>query len=190
MAERAERRGSGSHCPPRGSSSHCLPRPRSAGRGSGSAREQVTRRAFADTAGGDERGECRGQGRIPDLTGLAECRGRHRCPGGCKLLFDALLGRARRCQGGSHHSGRRVVKRSRGRHKRDGVTVGREVQGDGRRGGCRAVLDGERELVAVATQVQVRVAPGVKLAGAAERLAGGGYLLRVLRPLPLCRQHP
>jgi hypothetical protein len=31
-----------------------------------------------------------------------------------------------------------------------------------------AVLDGERELVAVATQVQVRVAPGVKLAQAPE----------------------
>jgi hypothetical protein len=48
--------------------------------------------------------------------------------------------------------------------KRDGVTVDGELQGDGgdRRGG--AVLDGQRELLAVSTRIEVRVALRVKLA--------------------------
>ncbi len=47
------------------------------------------------------------------------------------------------------------------------------------RGWCGAVFDGERECAARAAQVQVRVAPGMELGGAAQRLAGahasGGF---------------
>ncbi len=37
---------------------------------------------------------------------------------------------------------------------------------------CGAVLDGEGQVVALAAEVEMGVAPGVKLGGAAQRLAG------------------
>ena len=37
-----------------------------------------------------------------------------------------------------------------------------------------AVLDGEREVIAVAAQVEIGVAPGMELGGAAQGLSGAG----------------
>jgi hypothetical protein len=51
----------------------------------------------------------------------------------------------------------------------------REAQGIGR--GCRAVLDGDGDVIGVSAEVKGRVGPGVKVTGAAESLtcaAGGG----------------
>jgi hypothetical protein len=47
-----------------------------------------------------------------------------------------------------------------------------ELEGDRGPGGRRAKLDGEREVVGVTAEVEVRVAPGVEFGGAAQGLPG------------------
>ena len=56
----------------------------------------------------------------------------------------------------------------------EGERVGalRELKRNGGHGGSGAVLDGQGEVIAIAAQVEVGVAPGVELGGAAQGLAG------------------
>jgi hypothetical protein len=64
---------------------------------------------------------------------------------------------------------------------RDRVVTQGEPQGIGR--GDGAVLDREREVVVAASQVEIGIAPGVQISGAAERLtaeSGGGVLAQVV----------
>jgi hypothetical protein len=58
-----------------------------------------------------------------------------------------------------------------GDHERDRVACDLELQGHGSDRRRRAMLDGERELVAVTTQVKIGIAPRVEFRRAAERLA-------------------
>ena len=67
----------------------------------------------------------------------------------------------------------------------EGQRIGalREFERDGGHGGRGAVLDREGEIIAIAAQVEIGVAPGVELGGAAQGLAGAdvaGALLGVV----------
>ena len=47
-----------------------------------------------------------------------------------------------------------------------------QLDGDGGHGWRGTMLDRQREIIAVAAQVEVGIAPGVELRGAAQRLSG------------------
>ena len=55
--------------------------------------------------------------------------------------------------------------------KRDRVTLGMEFDGKGWYGGRGAMLDSQPELVAVAAQIEIAVAPRVEFGGASQRLS-------------------
>lgn len=58
--------------------------------------------------------------------------------------------------------------------QRQGIAALGELERHRRHGGCCPVLDGQGEIVTVAAEVEVRVAPGVEFRGAAQGLAGAG----------------
>jgi hypothetical protein len=119
-----------------------------------SAREHVAGAVFTDPAI-DEGGERRLQRRVPDLAELSEGARRERRGRGGEVLFDALGDRGLARYGKDRLSGARAEV---ARGERDGVTGGGEVQRHRADRGGGAVLDRQRELVAQAAEVEVRVA--------------------------------
>lgn len=112
---------------------------------------------------------------VAHATELAQLAERHGTGCGGKCGDDAFVDRdrpRRRCVGLLNHG------------EREGGIAPGEFECDAGEGGRSAMLDGECQMSADrATQIEVRVAPGVELGGAAQRLACAnvaGGLLRVM----------
>jgi hypothetical protein len=125
--------------------------------------ETVAAGGLDDAAGGGEQADALVESGGPDPTSGAQIGERKRLSGFGERRRDALV--------------------ERGRGNCDGLGPLDHLQGEGRailgqlddeRAGrwSRAMLDGQRQLLAVATQIEVAVAPGVELGGAAQGLAG------------------
>src|SRR3977135_4434493 len=135
-----------------------------------SARERVAGAVLEDPAVLDEDGERGLQRRVAYPAELAKRGGGQWRRGGNEMLDEALLEAALvGCGRGGDRRGRAGLVIQRVERDRALGGVEQELDGADRRGG--AVFDGQRELVAVAAQVEVRIAPGVGLARGGERLA-------------------
>lgn len=124
-----------------------------------------------DAAEREELGEPLAEGGGADAAGLAELASCHGPVGGAENLLDALF-RRRTVRSWRRSRRRRVGGGGDAQCERVSVLVKLEGErGDGRSG---AVLDGEGQAVLGAAEIEVAVAPCVKLGRAAECLSGAG----------------
>jgi hypothetical protein len=112
--------------------------------------------------------------------------------GGADAAHAAQLGEGKRadrpgercCDALVDRGWRGCLRRARFDHReRQGIGALREFERDGGDGGSGAVLDRESELIAVAAEIEVGVAPGMEFGGSARGLAGAdvaGALLGVV----------
>jgi hypothetical protein len=118
---------------------------------------------FDDAARGGQDGQPLVEACGADAALLTQVGERQRVDGIGERCCDALVdGAWRRCLGLApiNHL------------ERQGVGPLGEFQRDGRHGGSCAVLDRESEIIAVAAEVEVGVAPGMELGGSSQGLAG------------------
>ena len=124
--------------------------------GGGQGGQSLVEAGGADTAEPTQFGERKRAG------GIGEC-----C---CDALVDGAGRRCLRCMPFDHL-------------KRQRIGALREFKRDGRHGGSRAVLSRESEIITITAQIEIGIAPGVELGGAAQGLAGpnaAGTLLGVV----------
>ena len=115
-----------------------------------------------NATGGDEGGGGCGEGAGADATGLTQLKGRKRAIGLGEGQEDSFCwGRRRRL-----FIARRSIEHSECR----GVAVERQVEGDVVRRRGRPLLDGEDQMAIVAAQVEIGVAPAMKIGRTPERL--------------------
>jgi len=121
-------------------------------------------------AGARQSGKSFVEGGVAHPTEPAQLRKRHGAGGGFERLRDTLIDglRLRRGFGGG---GTQL--------QRESLAALGELEADGWERGGGAMLDGEGEIVIGAAHVQVRVAPGVELGGAAQCLPA--FLLSELK---------
>src|SRR6266545_96354 len=130
-----------------------------------------------EAAGGGESGEALAKGGVPDAAGGANLGEGKRPAGVGERAGDALV----------HRGGLRLgLRAALDDVKRKGVAALRQRECDGGDGRGGAVLDCEGEIVAVASEIEVGVAPGVELRGAAQGLAGAGAAAALLRVMHEC----
>jgi hypothetical protein len=120
---------------------------------------------LADAAGGGEGGEAFVQGSGADAAAPAQFGERHGAIG--KSSGDALVERG---GGWRRRIGRLDDLQGEGR-----PALGK-CDGDGGERRRGAMLDGEREVIAIAAQTEIGIAPGVELGLATQGLSGAGVV--------------
>jgi Putative ParB-like nuclease len=144
---------------PRGSRPRCARcRTARAGARPSSRGKAVAVGGARDATVSGERSEASAEGGVADAAGGAQVREGHRAAGLAQGGGDAFVHRGRR------RLGRRAALDD---FEREGLAALGELERDGGGGRRCAMFDGEREVVTVAAEVKVRVAPGVEFGVAA-----------------------